>query len=195
MEQLIKDTLKELLQHLGLSFTEIRVDATDPQMTRVDIDSPEASRLIGWHGETINALQWLLKSLIRAKEDALRQAQGKGESERGPFIVLDVDGYRRAQEEKVCKIARDKADFVRRKQTRVALPPMSPYFRRVVHLYIANDPTMSDLTTESIGEGEYRQIVLKLKQGVEDGKELTPVIAKEETPMEKDILGLDNLDV
>lgn len=185
MQDLIKTTLSELLNHLGLAFTEIRVDTSDAQMIRIDIDSPEASRLIGWHGETINALQWLVKSLIRSK--------GPKEGERGPFIVLDVDGYRRAQEDKVRKIAHEKADFVRRKNTRVALPPMSPYFRRIVHLYIANTKEMQDLTTESIGEGEYRQIILKSKQGIEDGQELSPVIAAEEKPPELDTL--ENLDV
>ena len=111
------------------------------------------------------------------------------------FIVLDVDGYRRAQEDKVCRIAEQKADFVRRKKTNVALPPMSPYFRRVVHLYIAGNENMQDLTTESIGEGDYRQIVLKLKEGeISDGEELQPVIAGDEKE-EKTEEGFENLDV
>lgn len=183
MDQLIKDTLSALLQHLGLSFTGISIDTSDPVMMRVDIASPEASRLIGWHGETINALQSLLKAIVRSKERL----------DKAPFVLLDVDGYRRMQEERVRNVAREKADFVRRKKTRVALPPMSPYFRRVVHLFIAGDQTMQDLTTESIGEGDYRQIVLRLKQGsIDEGEELSPVIAKEDS---KELENLENLDV
>ena len=186
MEQLIKDVLSALLEHLGLPFTQITIDASDPVMLRVDIDSPEASRLIGWHGETINALQHLLKAIIRSQKHL----------EKSPFIVVDVDGYRRTQEDRVKNIAREKADFVRRKKTRVALQPMNPYLRRIVHLFIAADPEMQDLTTESIGEGEYRQIVLRLKEGsMDEGEELSPVIAGEEEKKSKDILGLDNLDV
>ena len=185
MEDLIKSTVAEILKHLGLNFTKITVDMSDAQMIRADIDSPEASRLIGWHGETINSLQHLVKSIIRSKE----------RMEKSPFIVIDVDGYRRTQEDRVKHIAREKIDFVRRKKTRVALPPMNPYFRRIVHLFIASDPEMQDLTTESIGEGEYRQIVLKLKSGsIDEGEELSPVIAQDD-PLAKELQSLENLDV
>lgn len=164
----------------------IRVDASDETMIRVDINSPEASRLIGWHGETINSVQHLLKSIIRSKKNL----------ERSPFIVLDVDGYRKAQEDKACRIAEQKADFVRRKKTRIALPPMNPYFRRVVHLYIANNPDLQDLTTESVGEGDYRQIVLKLKEGgMEEGEELQPVISGDSKKEEETQESFENLDV
>jgi hypothetical protein len=65
---------------------------------------------------------------------------------------------------------------------------MSPYFRRIVHLHVANTPTLQDLTTESIGEGDYRQIVLRLKDTTaESGEELSPMMAKDD--------GLENLDV
>lgn len=185
MEDLIKNTVAELLEHLSLSFTKITVDMSDEQMIRADIDSPEASRLIGWHGETINSLQHLVKAIVRSKERL----------EKSPFIVLDVDGYRRTQEDRVRAIAREKADFVRRKKTRVALPPMNPYFRRIVHLFIASSPDTQDLTTESIGEGEYRQIVLRLKQGsIDEGEELSPVISNDD-PLAKELQSLENLDV
>ena len=59
--------------------------------------------------------------------------------------------------------AEAKADFVRRTGARVTLPPMSPYFRRIVHTHVAVTPSLSDLTTESVGEGDYRQIVIRLK--------------------------------
>ena len=66
---------------------------------------------------------------------------------------------------------------------------MSPYFRRIVHLHVANAPTLADLTTESVGEGDYRQIVLKLKdEHAKIGEELTPVMS-----VQSDDLG--NLDV
>lgn len=187
MNELIQQTLEQLLTQLGLSFSKITVDESDAKMIRVDIESSEASRLIGWHGETINAVQHLLKSIIRSMEKL----------EKAPFIVLDVDGYRRAQEQKVCSIAEQKIEFVRSKKTRVALPPMSPYFRRVVHLYIANHDDYQDITTESIGEGGYRQIVLKLKKGgMDEGEELQPVI-EENAPVidEEAVGGFEDLDV
>jgi len=176
---LIQETLGELLSFLNLRADDMKITEEGDGVIRIDINSPEPSRLIGWHGETLNAVQHLLKSIIRAHEKL----------DRSPFIVLDVDGYRKAQEEKVCRIAEQKADFVRRTGSRIALAPMSPYFRRVVHLYVANSPQLQDLTTESVGEGEYRQIVLRLKgEKVQSGEELSPVIAEADE-------GLENLNI
>ena len=178
MDSLIIETLGQLLQTLKIPFDTINV-RYDGDVIRVDVISPEPSRLIGWHGETLNAAQHLLKSMLRTVKKL----------ERAPFIVLDVDGYRLMQEEKVKKIAEAKADFVRRTGARVTLSPMSPYFRRVVHMHISSSPALGDLTTESVGEGDYRQVVIRLK---EEGKlasneELSPVIENDD--------GLDNLDV
>jgi spoIIIJ-associated protein len=179
---LVEDVLKNLLSQAGLAFTSLQISfEKKTNATRVDIIAPELSRLIGWHGETLNSLQHLAKSIVRAKE----------KTDSNPFIILDVDGYRRMQEDKVRKIADQKADFVRRTGSRIALSPMSPYFRRIVHLHVAETPELSDLTTESIGEGDYRQIVLKLKNEkdakIKAGEELSPVIPADD--------GLENLDI
>lgn len=173
----MQDTLRQLLAFFDFKVDGITVKE-EGDITRVDIASPEASRMIGWHGETLNAIQNVIKSIVRTQEKL----------EKAPFILLDVDGYRRMQEEKVAKIAEQKADFVRRTGSRVALSPMSPYFRRVVHMHVANTPSLSDLTTESVGEGEYRQVVLKLKNAKEQtSEELSPVISQDD--------GLENLDI
>jgi len=185
-DTVIKDILGSLLTQLVLPFDSIAV-SEDPTegFTRVDITSSNASRIIGWHGETLNSLQHLLKSILRAKEKL----------EKSPFLVVDVDGYRREQEDKVRRMAEQKADFVRRTGSRVALVPMSPYFRRIVHLHIASSPAMQDLTSESIGEGDYRQVVLKMKSGKGPavGEELSPVMADADATTKGE--GFENLDV
>lgn len=177
----IKSTLATILDHLGLHHSDITV-TQEGDVTRVEITSTEASRIIGWHGETLNSVQHLLKSIIRTLEGL----------ERTPLIIVDVDGYRRMQEEKVKKIAEAKADFVRRTGNRIALSPMSPYFRRIVHLHVANTPQLQDLVTESVGEGDYRQIVLKMKEEkntskFKTGEELAPIMPADD--------GLENLDI
>ena len=188
----ITATLKKILDFLGLPYSDLKT-SQEEDILRVDIVSPQASKLIGWHGETLNSLQHLVKAMVRSQQKL----------EGNPFIVLDVDGYRRMQEDKVRRITEQKADFVRRTGNRVALAPMSPYFRRIVHLHVANNALLQDLTTESAGEGDYRQVVLRLKQARSasggshagapvkneppEGEELSPVIAKDE--------GLENLDI
>ena len=176
---MIIDTLGKILAALSIPFESISV-RQDADVTRVDVACNEPSRLIGWHGETLNSVQHLLKSVIRSLS----------KMERTPFLVVDVDGYRLMQEEKVKKIAESKADFVRRTGTRVTLSPMSPYFRRIVHMHIANTPALADLQTESVGEGDYRQVVMFLKDGSkmsETSEELSPVMAADD--------GLENLDI
>lgn len=177
-QTLIKDTLTTLLTHLGLQCQSIALAEENGNILRVDITSSDASRIIGWHGETLNSLQHLVKAIVRTQQKL----------DHNPFIVLDVDGYRRMQEDKVRRIADQKADFVRRTGNRIALSPMSPYFRRIVHLHVAESPALQDLTTESVGEGDYRQIVLKLKdEKNRAGEELSPVLAPDDD--------LGNLDV
>lgn len=178
--ELITSSLAGLLDRLKLHHSAIAV-TEEGDVTRVEITSNEASRIIGWHGETLNSVQHLLKSIVRTALNL----------ERTPLIIVDVDGYRKMQEEKVKKIAEAKADFVRRTGNRIALSPMSPYFRRVIHLHVANSPTMQDLTTESVGQGDYRQIVLKLKNEQQSkfktGEELAPIMPADD--------GLENLDI
>ncbi len=186
-DQLIKDTLGGLLTSLSYEWDDITVEKKDDAL-HVDIKCKEPSKLIGWHGETLNAVQHLLKSMLRTLL----------KTERAPFLLLDTDGYRLQQEDKVRAIAARKIDFVRRTGARVALPPMSPYFRRIVHTYVSSDPKLADCTTESTGEGDYRQVVLRLKDEKnrsaaheEIGEELSPVMAHDEE--EKNVF--ENLDV
>ena len=94
IEDLIQETLAEILKNMGIPFRGFKV-STDKKAVKgdpvyhIDISCDEAATLIGYHGETIYALQHVLKSLVwkRANQSV--------------FIVLDVDGYRKRQEESV----------------------------------------------------------------------------------------------
>ena len=170
-DQDIIELMSEMLTKLQLPFDGVDV-SEDGEIIRVDVKSAKPSAIIGWHGETLNSLQHLLKSLLRSRHDL----------KRAPFIVCDTDGYRLGQERKVCGIAEQKADFVRRTGSRVALPAMSPYFRRIVHTHVVTSEHLQDLTTDSAGEGDHRHIVLRLKdekavaQTDSNDGELAPVI-------------------
>ena len=157
MEEKVQKILADILQHLGVAFRKFKVKEQkthfhdeDVPLYYIDIDSDEASQLIGFHGETIYALQHLLKTLIWKK---------LGES---VFIVLDVDGYRKRQEESVKTLAEQKVLLARKTLQDQLLPPMSSYFRRIVHLYLNTDE-FKDVTTESMGEGDNRQITIRIK--------------------------------
>lgn len=155
MENLIQETLAEVLKNMGVPFRKFKVNvdkshASGAPVYRIDIDSDEAATLIGYHGENIYALQHIVKTLVWKKTNE------------NVFIIIDVDSYRKRQEESVLALAKRKAEAARKTLQDQTLPPMSPYFRRVVHLALAK-PEFSDITTESIGEGENRAVVIKVK--------------------------------
>ena len=117
---------------------------------RATIETDNASRLIGRSGQTLNALQILLKNILWSQN---------GEK---VFVTVDVDGYRHEQEEKVLSKVKGTIELMQeRNLSEMKLFPMSPYFRRVVHVWIANE--YPEMTTESVGEGEQRAIKVLYK--------------------------------
>ena len=156
MEDLIQETLAEILKHMGVEFRKFKVfvDKNHPSGTtvyRIDIDSDEAATLIGYHGETIYAIQHLLKTLVWKRSDE------------NIFVVVDVDSYRKRQEESVLALTMRKVETARKTLQDQVLPPMSPYFRRIVHLALAK-PEFEDIATESTGDGDTRAVVIKVKK-------------------------------
>ncbi len=151
MEKKIKLIIAEFLVHLGIDFEDIEVVKKDEKSFRVNAISTEPSLLIGHHGENLQAMQKIVKVMMHEQfgEDLT--------------VMFDVDNYRNRQEENVLAIAKQKIEEVRRTKHQVALPPMSPYFRRTIHMFV-RDGAYSDISTESIGQGNYRQIVLKYKK-------------------------------
>ncbi len=151
MEARIKRIVSEFLVHLGIDFTDVDVEKLEDGSFRINITSEDPSLLIGHHGENLKAMQSIVKVMV------YKQA-GQEIS-----ISMDVDNYRQRQEENVLTIASQKAEEVLTTRGQVALPPMSPYFRRIVHLHLMKDE-YKGLVTESMGEGDYRQVVIKYKK-------------------------------
>lgn len=153
LETILKETLENLLIKIQAPFDEITVEkdeSLDKNLFRMNIDTEDPSMLIGFHGENIHALQHLVKviSWRKTKEEF--------------NILLDVDNYRKKQEDNVIGLADRKVEMARRTKKSQVLPPMSPYFRRVVHLHLT-DSQFDDVTTESIGDGDHRQVTILLK--------------------------------
>lgn len=155
MEDLIQETLAEILKNMGVPFRKFKVHQNPGHhgglVYRIDIDTDEAATLIGFHGETIYALQHILKTLVWKRS---------GEN---VFVVVDVDGYRKRQEDSVIALAMKKVEMARKTLQDQMLPAMSPYFRRVIHLALAK-PEFGDIVTESNGEGDHRAVTIKVKQ-------------------------------
>lgn len=151
LEELLKETLEELLNRLEVEYSQIEITEEDKGSFDINIKSDNPSLLIGHHGDNIQALQHVLKTLV------WRKAQNEQFN-----IMVDVDDYRKRQEENVLSLAERKIDYVRKSGRPQSLPPMSPYLRRKIHM-LCMSPGYDDLETNSEGEGDRRYITIKLK--------------------------------
>lgn len=152
IEAKIKELLSELLQQMDLPFEAVEVDQKDGGIYRANIETPEASLLIGHNGEHLSALQFVMKSVLWRT----------GAIEEDIVLIVDVDNYKRRYEEKILRQAEEKVQLVRENNSRETMPPMSPYHRRLIHLHL-QALEFSDVTTESIGEGEGRKLMIRMK--------------------------------
>ena len=104
--------------------------------------------LIGRRGETLDALQYLT---------SLQVNKGRDEYTR---VTLDSEHYRAKREDALRKLAARMAARARKTGHRVALEPMNPYERRVLHSALQDNPYV---TTHSEGEEPYRRVIITLK--------------------------------
>ena len=137
-----REILAEMLAKMGIDATvEQRED--DPPL--LEIGSEDPGSLIGHKGEIVRSLQHVLRVMT---------ARAGGP----PTAIVDVDGYRSRQQEQLKETAKEKAEEVKKTGRLAVLPPMTSYERRLVHVELRDDP---DVTTESIGEGGGRRVMIK----------------------------------
>lgn len=148
MELVIKETLEKILEVMQVSFSGVTVKKESEHSFYVSIGTSSSNLLIGWHGETIAAIQHLLKCLLwKQKLDGKIQ------------VIVDVDGYKKRQEESVIHLAERKAEYALENEKEVVLPPMTPYFRRMIHVHLANSEKFKDrIMTTSVGEMNDRAV-------------------------------------
>lgn len=151
IEEIIHDTIKDLLERIDLEFSKIEIVEEEKNIFDINITSQNPSLLIGYHGDNIYALQHLLKVLLWKKTGS-----------EDYHITLDVDSYRKRQEESILNLAIRKADKARQYRKAQAMPPMSSALRRKIHLHFMG-AGFDDLETYSEGEGENRHLVIKPK--------------------------------
>ncbi len=119
----------------------------------ITVDGENAGVLIGHHGDTLDALQYLANLAANRKEE--------GEKREYARITVDVESYRAKREEALRILARKKAHQVLRYKKSIMLEPMNPYERRIIHSEIQH---MEGVATNSIGVENNRRIVIYLEE-------------------------------
>ena len=115
----------------------------------VEINGENTNFLIGYRGETLNALQSLLASIANKNiEEKVR-------------VILDVSGYKNKRKKVLEELADKISKTVIKTGKRVTLEPMPAYERKIIHSRLQNN---KKVTTESVGEEPHRKIIIELKK-------------------------------
>ncbi len=141
----LKKELENILKGLGLTYSDISIE-NDAERTLLSVESSDSAILIGGSGETLAALNHILRKMIEKKNGA------------DMSVTVDVNGYRKKAEEKVKGIASMLGNRALMFKSSVEMEPMSSYERRVVHSFFQNHP---NIETHSEGFGKFRRVVLK----------------------------------
>ena len=136
--------LRQLLGFFGETQCSIDEYDGDNGELILDVNGGDLAVLIGRHGRTLDSLQMVLSSLMSSRLKFYYP------------IVVDIESYKSRRKSKVQGLARAAASKAR-KQGRVAMAPMNAYERRLVHLTLVDDDTV---TTHSEGEDPNRRVVI-----------------------------------
>ena len=145
------DKLREFVQTVvDLMGIEAHVGASEtPEGVRAEISGDDLGLLIGRHGATIDALQYIAAIVVNGDRRERRQ------------VVVDAEGYRDRRAAALTALADRTAQKVDRESVSIALKPMSAAERKVIHLHLKDDPRVE---TVSEGNEPFRAVVVSPRQ-------------------------------
>lgn len=137
--------LQDILQYFNVGEVTIDEYEGDEGELILDISGNDMAVLIGRHGKTLDALQFIV-SMITVRTIGFRYP-----------VIVDVEGYKNRQRQKLESIAFSSANRAASQHRKVGLRPMTPYERRIIHIALRDDDRVE---TVSEGEGPSRHVVV-----------------------------------
>ncbi|MBQ9298148.1 MAG: protein jag [Clostridia bacterium] len=147
-KKVIEEFLKEFLEKLPQKDVEYKINQAG-EYIEVSLKGKSISYLIGYRGETLNAMQVLLNGVLRNKMRTTVK------------VILDICGYKEERKITLEKLAERMARKVIETGKNVTLDPMKPYERKIIHSKLQQN---SKIKTYSIGEEPHRKIVISLNK-------------------------------
>ena len=151
-----KSLLERTQEFCDELFAAMKVETTvnidfreEDNVMNIDLSGSDMGILIGKRGQTLDSLQYLVSLVINK------------ESEKFNRVKLDTENYRERRKATLENLARNISLKVKRIKKPVALEPMNPYERRIIHSALQNDKFC---TTKSEGDEPYRHVVVMLKK-------------------------------
>ncbi len=150
-KDIAKGFLKEVLNSMNLPVSiEVNEEETEDGSTiNIEIIGENMGVLIGKRGQTLDSLQYLTSLVVNKESD-----------DKFYRVRLDTENYRERRKATLEDLARNTAKKAKRIKKPVALEPMNPYERRIIHSTLQNDKFC---TTISEGEEPYRHVTVVLK--------------------------------
>ena len=142
--------VRNLLSYFGEDNITIDEYEGDDGELILDVTGGNLAVLIGRHGRTLDALQMVVSSLMSA---VLRFHYP---------VVVDIEGYKMRRKDKLRTLALQAAARAKRQHSKVTLPPMNAYERRLIHLALVGD---NSVTTHSEGEDPSRRVIVTALRG------------------------------
>ena len=141
---LVVDFTNRILGSSGLDLKAVAEDSDDG--AKIQVRGDDVALLLGRNAELMDALEYLGNRIL---------ARSSGEEAK---VVFDSGSYRARREKELRLMAEKAAEKVRTSRIPFTFDPMTPNDRRIVHLALAND---SSVTTESQGNGENRKVTVR----------------------------------
>ncbi len=138
--------VRDVLDSMGV-LAEIRISEENDTI-KIDLTGPKMGIIIGYRGETLDSLQYLISLVVNKGHDI-------------PYkkVILDTENYRAKREETLKRVALKSANKVKKSKKILKLEPMNPYERRIIHATLQNDEKIS---TRSEGDEPFRRVVIAL---------------------------------
>jgi spoIIIJ-associated protein len=143
----ITEFVQNVVSAMGVELTTTIEES--PEGTRINLEGEDGGILIRRGGEGLQALQHVVATAFR------RQL---GDDNR---IVVDCNGFRKDKDAEIKQMARFMAEKARSSGMPQEMGPLNPYERRIVHIAIAEDPTVS---SESIGDAFMKTVIISARQ-------------------------------
>jgi spoIIIJ-associated protein len=150
-ESTVSGVIEILNTLLGLMGVEGKVEVSADELPlSLNINGEDLGILIGRRGQTLVALEYVTKLIVVRRLKTWLP------------LTIDVGGYKKRRRESLQKLALYLAEQVKSRRRAMPMEPMPADERRIIHLTLADHP---DVTTESVGEGENRKVVISPREG------------------------------
>ena len=150
MEKKIKKITADLLANLAIEIQQLTISTDEDGVFHINLEikDEDTGILIGYHGDTISALQLIISLMLYKQTGTWNR------------LLVEIGDYRQKRQQSLEKMAQTTAQRVKFSGEAIALFNLNPFERRIIHTFLTDHPSV---VTQSEGEGRNRHLIIKPK--------------------------------